>query len=301
MMLLTKKVRLFITNRPKLYRVLSKVWWYINRGIIAKIQYQCQFRKIDKRRNILGEEPLWKSIEIETFNRCNGECSFCPVNKNSDPRYPVKMEENLFEKIINELSELSYDGNIFLHSNNEPFLDSRIVNFMRIAKERVPKAHLSVYTNGTLLTMDKFVRAMKYLDSIYIDNYSDEGIWGGNVTEIRQFCKENIEVGRRVTISMRKQNEVLSSRGGTAPNKEKHIRNSLPCLLVFTQLIVRPDGKVSLCCNDPLGDYTLGDLNVQTMKEVWNSSRYKNLRKALRVSRRNIEKCKYCDTVYTTD
>lgn len=42
--------------------------------------------------------PLFNNIEIETVNRCNGTCSFCPVNKNQDPREYKKMPEELFKK-----------------------------------------------------------------------------------------------------------------------------------------------------------------------------------------------------------
>ena len=35
--------------------------------------------------------PLFNHVEIETINRCNGICSFCPVNTNIDVR-----EENFF-------------------------------------------------------------------------------------------------------------------------------------------------------------------------------------------------------------
>lgn len=36
---------------------------------------------------LLNDEfPLFKNIEIETINRCNGSCSFCPVNKKENQR-----------------------------------------------------------------------------------------------------------------------------------------------------------------------------------------------------------------------
>ena len=36
------------------------------------------------------------NIEIETFNRCNATCQFCPVNRDADPRPMKRMEESLF-------------------------------------------------------------------------------------------------------------------------------------------------------------------------------------------------------------
>lgn len=200
----TRDIRLYITNHPRLYARLSKLWRRVNNGPVAKAQYIVQFRKLHRIRTRTGEEPLFSSVEIETINRCNGECSFCPVNRHSDPRPFKRMSEELFHRIIDELAGLDYSGSISLHSNNEPFIDNRIVDFMKYAKENLPKAHLFVYTNGTLLTLDRFIESMKWLDSIYIDNYSDSGEWIENVIKIRAYLDEHPELKRRVTISMRK-------------------------------------------------------------------------------------------------
>lgn len=104
-----------------------------------------------------GIEPLFSSVELEVINRCNGECPFCPVNRHEDPRKLKKMDTELFEKIINELSELDYSGRLALHSNNEPFLDARIIDFARYAHEKLPHAFIYMFTNGTLLTLEKFL------------------------------------------------------------------------------------------------------------------------------------------------
>lgn len=89
---------------------------------------------------------LFDSIEIETVNRCNGTCSFCPVNVNQPQREYAKMNSKLFEKIISELHMIDYNGELALFSNNEPFLDERIIEFSKMAKDRVPNACLYLYT-----------------------------------------------------------------------------------------------------------------------------------------------------------
>lgn len=60
-------------------------------------------------------------------------------------------------------------------------------------------------------------------------------------------------------------------------------------------MIVRPDGKVSLCCNDPLGKYSLGDLNEQSIKEVWYGEQYNTIRNKIISGRKNLDKCNRCD------
>ena len=244
-----------------------------------------------------GKQPMFSSIEIEVINRCNGICPFCPVNRNTDPRKLKKMDEKLFKKIIDELGELHYSGRLALHSNNEPFLDSRIVEFAKYAREHVPNAHLYMYTNGTLLTMEKFKAIIPSLDRMVIDNYDDELKLIDNVANIHEYCKKDKGLDRKVEIHVRKIHEVLNTRGGQSPNNNKKRTLRMSCILPYKQMVVRPDGKTSLCCNDPYGKYTLADLNRMSLREAWYSQRYEKIRKKLRKGRAEIKLCRYCDTL----
>lgn len=241
--------------------------------------------------------PMFSSVEIEVINRCNGECPFCPVNKYIDPRQMKKMSDSLFKKIIDELGEMHYSGRLALHSNNEPFLDSRIVEFARYAREHVPDAYIYLYTNGTLLTLDVFKAIIPYLSCIMIDNYDDELKLHENIKEIQQYCKKDKDLDKRVQILLRKVHEVLDTRGGQSPNNTKKKTVKMSCVLPYKQMVIRPDGKASLCCNDPYGKNTLADLNKMTLREAWYSTRYQAVRQALRNGRGRIRLCKYCDTM----
>ena len=65
-------------------------------------------------------------------------------------------------------------------------------------------------------------------------------------------------------------------------------------------MVIRPDGKVSLCCNDALGHMTLGDLNESSVTEVWNGQGYKKIRKEMQMNgRKNLNLCKNCDSRVT--
>jgi len=243
--------------------------------------------------------PLFDSIEIETINRCNGLCSFCPVNVKNDIRELKKMDLNLFYKIIKELEEMSYPGRVSLFSNNEPFLDNRIVELSQYAREHIKYAHIHMFTNGSLLNLDKYKNIIQYLDELIIDNYSDNLELHDNIREIYEYIKNNDDekLKYKTKILIRKQNEILTSRGGDAPNRTSYINvDNETCTLPFRQMIVRPDGKVSLCCNDPYGRETMGDLNEMTLKDVWYGNKYRELRKKIKIGRKNLQHCKNCDT-----
>ncbi|NWF65849.1 MAG: radical SAM/SPASM domain-containing protein [Campylobacterales bacterium] len=240
-------------------------------------------------------------MKIETINRCNNVCSFCPVNKFSDSRILKKMDDTLFYKIIDELKFLNYNGVVTFHSNNEPLLDDRICDFIIYARNELKNAKLVIFTNGTLLTKDIFNIFLTNLDQIIIDNYHDDLKLIKPVKEIYEYClsnKEILEVAeKKLVIDLRKQNEILTSRGGNAPNRKNISLLTSSCILPFSQMVIRPDGKVSLCCNDALGQFTLGDISKNSLLDVWYGDKFEKIRESLKNGRESIDMCKNCDTL----
>ena len=111
-----------------------------------------------------------------------------------------------------------------------------------------------------------------------------------------EYCELHPELKEKVTIVLRKANEILSTRGGDAPNRKYLVSyGEATCALPYKQMIVRPDGKVSLCCNDPLGKNTLGDLSKESILDVWYGEKFNEVRDALNRGRKNLEHCIYCD------
>jgi len=289
-------------KKEKYYFVLArKVWNFIPkeyRTVISRPVHNIKYKiAVDRylRNYNLNAPPLFQAIELETVNRCNGKCTFCPVNVNEKQRKYAKMSRELFEKIISELKDIGYSGKIALFSNNEPFLDERIIEWNRIVRGALPEASVYLYTNGSLLNVEKVKEIMKYLDKLIIDNYDEECL-DKNLFEIAMWKQRDV-AGKKVVIVPRKRSEVLTSRGGQAPNKKKADKVSAKCFLPYQQLVVRPDGKVSLCCNDALGIYTMGNLNKQSLLEIWNSEKYKIVRKKMKeYGRSKLRLCNNCDT-----
>lgn len=245
---------------------------------------------------LFSRKELFNHVEIETINRCNGTCSFCPVSKGNDTRDFKKMSWELFTSIIDQLAEINYSGKLALFSNNEPFLDDNIIEKHKYARGKLPYARMHLFTNGTLLNIEKFTQIIQYLDELIIDNYQQELHLIRPCQEIADYCENHSELKKKVTIVLRKRDEVLSNRGGDAPNRDDHV--SYPhakCALPFKQLIIRPDGKVSLCCNDPLGRNTLADLTKESLLSAWNNDRFQMVRKCLYKGRKEWRHCEYCD------
>jgi len=239
--------------------------------------------------------PEINSVEIETLNRCNNDCSFCPVSKGNDIREPLKMEPELFRKIIDDLAGRGYHGYLSLFSNNEPLLDVRIYDFLDYAKKMLPEAKHVMYTNGTLLNEDNYLKLISILDYLIIDNYDDSfqlmaNVW--NLSKLR--IPENLKC--QVRVEVRKKNQVLSNRAGLAPNKHKNATYYSGCILPFFQMVIRPDGKVSRCCQDAYGNVTTADLSYESVDEAWKSKESAQARKLMiEKGRSAVKGCVGCD------
>ena len=241
--------------------------------------------------------PLFKLIEIETINRCNGKCSFCPVNSDIDPREYHYMSDELFIKIINDLCDIGYNETISIYSNNESFLDPKIIERLEYAKNKLPTAYHMLYTNGSLLTKEKYEHIVKLLDFIIINNYTDDLHIHDHLKWIND--KDLNEGTCQTLFYIRKQNKILTNRGGVSPNYN-NLSNDWThiCQYPFYQMIVRPDGKLSGCCNDPLGEFTLGDLNQQSILEAWYGEDHNNFKKNMILNgKQGYEKCTKCNII----
>ena len=243
--------------------------------------------------------PLPLEVEIETVNRCNGDCPFCPVNVHEPQRPYAKMTDELFYKIIDDLSELNYSGQLAIYSNNEPFLDERIIKFHEYAREKVPNAFIHMYTNGSVMGLEKFKQIIPYLDEMVLDIYDDRQIITPVIQPVYDYVESHEELHEKVLFSLRLKHEILNSRGGQSPNKkdEAH-RSKAKCVLPFQELIIRPTGHISLCAADALGKYDLGEMNTMTIMQAWHSEKHEEIRKAMKkTGRKGLMLCDKCDLV----
>jgi len=236
-------------------------------------------------------------VEIETINKCNGKCSFCPVNVNRDIRERKVMDESLFYKIIGDLKFINYTGRLALFSNNEPLLDKRIVSFAQYARQELPNATIYMYTNGKLLTKDILRKLLEVLDFVHIDNYNDEGVINTPIEEAINGVKDDKKLLEKIELVYRKENEILTSRGGLN-SKDSIDIPKCGCTLPFIQLVVRPDGLVSLCCNDCYGQWTMGDVKQNSIEEIWRGESLQQVRKLLKNDRHAVTPCcSGCDNI----
>jgi len=85
--------------------------------------------------------------------------------------------------------------------------------------------------------------------------------------------------------------ETHSKNGFGSMGKPSNVK----CAKLFEEMVVYWDGRVGLCNHDWNNLYPLGDLNKQSISEVWNSVDYCMLRELHKGGfRRHISTCEFC-------
>lgn len=239
-------------------------------------------------------------VNLETINRCNSTCEFCTANKHAEKRPYKRMEDELFYSIIDQLAAWGYKGHLTMYGNNEPWLDTRIVEFHKYAREKLPDSYIFMSTNGLLLDVEKVKSIVPYVNQLIINNYCEDMILHDNLKEIWDYVKANPDEFKDVDIliQMRYIKAILTNRAGSAPNKkatEKVIKET--CLMPYTDMWITPDGRLGLCCCDNFEVTELAKLSETPISEAWNSPKYQEFRKAVAKGRQNYTFCKHCDFI----
>ena len=261
-------------------------------------------------------------VQIESTNLCNAKCVFCP--RDEMHRRQGVMDMDLYTKVVDECAALGIT-HVRMHNYGEAFIDRRLVEKVRYAKERGIR-EVGMISNGSLIT-DDVARGMieAGLDAINISvDASGKEVFEKTriglkydkvIANIERIVRIRSELGKRrpkLILSFVRQNNSLDEQAfiehwraiadkihvtdlhnwaGTL-NTESDV--NYPCYRPWLTFTVLWDGRVSLCCADFDGRHVLGDLRTQTIKEVWNSPQY------LAVRRQQLESggpeiCRTCD------
>ena len=153
---------------------------------------------------VVNDIELFDNIQIQTVEFCNLKCDFCPnhyiiwkriEDKKKGIPYNLMSIEN-YTKIVKNLAELGYKGRFSPYLMNEPLMDkSRIVEFIRIAREYLPDCFIQMDSNGTGLTVE-LMRGMvdAGLNRIQLDDYFDDRYAQRMGQVMLQFKETNVNI-----------------------------------------------------------------------------------------------------------
>ncbi|OQX97006.1 MAG: hypothetical protein B6I24_10170 [Bacteroidetes bacterium 4572_128] len=87
------------------------------------------------------------------------------------------------------------------------------------------------------------------------------------------------------------------SRYKIGKNGKYFIKNKLKnhCWRSWSSAVITWDFWVLPCCFDKNAEHKMGNLKEKSLKKIWNGKLYKNFRKKIFISRKNIYICKNCN------
>jgi len=259
-----------------------------------------------------GDPYFFNAVDIETITACNRRCSWCPnsIYDRGLIKNKKLMDEKLFSKIIDELSEIKFSGQIRFSFYGEPLLDERLEAFVKYTRDKLPKVDIFIFTNGDFLTLDLYKGLSENGVDFFIMTQHDE-IMSLTMKELLKnfhkvsyskkdfFHQSAYKLDNYDTILLHKnlRNMELCNRGGLLKNIKPKKLTHLRCFLPTNALVINYAGNVILCCDDYLGSIKFGNLKNESILEIWQKENSKKIKEELREGILRLEICKKCKGV----
>jgi cyclic pyranopterin phosphate synthase len=224
-------------------------------------------------------DTLPQVVEIEVSRHCNRRCAYCPQSFDWYRGEERFMPLALFRSIVEQLGAMAFSGRLSFHLYNEPLLRPDLADLVALARASLPLGYFVLYTNGDLLTDLRYASLLEAgIDSFFVTRHSSKPL------PVRPYQ------------TVRYPGEFpMSSRGALVDGVPG--ASSLPCYAAHEMLIIRHDGQVVLCHEDATSRQPMGDLNRQSVAEVWTGQEFARFRKLLGRGKRKAAcgLCGQCD------
>lgn len=278
-----------------------------------------------------AEVTVPPSLQIEPTNYCNLECACCPVWRS--PRARGFMDLGLYEKIVDDAADSGVSRlRLFLHG--EPLLHPHMGKMVALAKARGLAVHITTngmplneknsraildagVTRADHLTISILGATKETVEQIMHRSHYDKVVENiSRFLELRRELNRNGPVVETIFYSM-PQNENEEQQfirfwrgkvdhvrlGGQISESFAGVGKGAPqiarqktCTNLWERMTVFWNGDVTLCCQDVDGQFVLGNLETQTIRQVWNSEQLQAIKRIHQTGRfASIPFCFECD------
>ena len=240
------------------------------------------------------------SLIIEPTNTCNLRCTFCFVTDGMT-RDGGFMDFNLFKKIIDDCTDLEH---LCMHNWGEPLLHKDIFRMIEYAKNKGVN-YVVMNTNGTLLTdkmINRIVNSKLDIIRFSIDGSAEtfKRVRGVELENIEKNIKKLkiIKEKKRPKLKMGVVFTVEEDTEGDAEEYINHWKKIVDHVRLQPKLITSPrtevcpepfgkdygklvvlwDGRVIPCCVDYNANLMIGNIQNDTIPNLWKSEKLNILR-----------------------
>jgi len=265
-------------------------------------------------------------LHLETSALCNAACNFCPYP--SLARRGAKMSDALIDKIIEDLRAIprTLPIQISPFKVNEPFLDTRLFPLLEKINATLPNAFVSLSTNASAMTekqLDRLARVRR-LTYLWISmNDHREAEYEATMQLSYRRTMARLRMIHSARASGRLDLRIILSRVGDGsaadfafaawakrefPLFEANVFQRGDWLGQVTtatatpppvgcgkwfELSITATGIVAHCCMDGEAKYPIGDVNRQSVLEIYNAPEYRKLRERT-ATRLDASPCNRC-------
>jgi len=257
-------------------------------------------------------------LQLETIGGiCNAACHFCLLQDRkyyANQGVPTgTMSMDLYRKIIDEAVGIPEISRLTLTGLSETLLDNQLEERIAYARQKQASSAayasiwpIDIYTNGLALRPDRFdslkaagltglsvslnaVRPEQHTAIMGIRAYEhicrniDYAIITGGVhVEVKAVVNGDAFTTKDAEqFNSRWHPYAVCVHEGNWAGDNRTLRAfdpKEPCHRAIGQLYVTWEGRVGMCCFDPLAKANFGDLRTQSIKEVYNAQRYADFR-----------------------
>lgn len=271
-------------------------------------------------------------VHLETIAACNASCTFCVYP--AMERKGQKMPDVLIDKVIADLTAIPVDVPfVFLpYKVSDPFLESRLTSILKRVNAALPHAAIELVSNGNAMNetkldelddvrnIQKLVISLNYIDA---DRYRAQmGLDLGRTLARLDTLHRKVAAGalafpvhlRRVGAlgddedqdfvrwavqrypAFRAEviwsNDWLGDR--TVPGAPVTPVPDMPCSRWF-DFSVTVTGAVAYCCMDGNARFPKGDVNTQSVLDIYNRPELREKRRAGLSRRQGGDPCRQCN------
>jgi radical SAM protein with 4Fe4S-binding SPASM domain len=266
--------------------------------------------------------PFPLHVDFEASSRCNLNCTMC-FRHHIDKNNYGDMDFNLYKKGIDECAENELYS-IRLSWRGESTMSDRLVDMIVYAKEKGIK-EVSFLTNGYKLNgsltkelikagLDYITVSVDGLEKDY-NNLRKPLIFEETTEKLRNFYQLKNKIGNGYPLIkiqgiwsyIKNETEVfyrhfkdITDKINFNPEHDYSLRNvpqknDLICQFPWQRITITWNGEIPLCIADWNIETNIGNLNNNTIKDVWHGeamNEYRNIQ--LKMQRMTISACQRC-------
>ena len=255
-----------------------------------------------------------RQVVIETVTACNLKCPSCYIGSGMVTRPKGLMSWELFSKLADQIEPFA--KHIYLHLWGEPLLNPRLGDMIRrviqFATVDVSTHGMFVTEENAadLCEATTLAVSMEGLDQETYEKYRVGGSFQRAMNGLKILASRRQDIGWTWVVTRDNEHQIkeaenlaksLGVRFGAKPpyfvsdevrlrlepSDEAHRRydregqlksNRLACQEFWTTIYFTPTGDCITCCYDFDAKWIMGNLNEQTVLEIWNGEKYSEMR-----------------------